>query len=602
MSYYNMSIRSFARLRPDREPAALGLGSSSVVAETGTGPRRVRSEFPLDGVFGPGAGQEEVFQAVGLPLVMRFFEEHNCLLMAYGETGSGKTHSMLGSDKYADRGIILRSLETIFRAFSRPEVRRDFQLKFSFLEIYNEQVKDLLAPDAPKSKRKLETSIVPAETIEQATELYLRGCYLRKTECTGSNFFSSRSHCIFAIYLINSITSKTTSLFLVDLAGSEKIFKFETNPLIINESKNINLSLLNLEKVILALEEASRHGRAHIPFRNSTLTTFLRPCFEHESLISMLFTLNNSAQHISESLATLKFAMRCRNLKITTQQVEEPRSKDSTLLVKENEFLKKQIRVYKELYEEVLTKLNNKSTEDALFSKPVSTESAPSERSIRSSRSPILDRSTRPRRPEDTQDFDPRETSKKLQEISHRVQSLREAREIEHRIRSEEHNRSNESEPPARALAPVGSLPSPSVALKIPPGSHSLESDAQRYLPPSQPTLDQRGISDNNRVFSFRGKQVNEHSNPNFQVIQNTNSLKNYFLGTPLQPVEEESNSAVFSRVDPRSSAIESSPRKDLTDRTRAEPPEPPQAKPRNLQEFLNANNPQRAPFKDAKY
>lgn len=112
-------------------------------------------------------------------------------------------------------------------------------------------------------------------------------------------------------------------LHLVDLAGSEKIYKYETNPTTIKESKNINLSLLNLTKVILSLEQKASKSNMHVPYRDSVLTMFLKNCFENGSAISMIFTLNFEKAHIEESISTLKFAMRCRNIKITQKSLEK---------------------------------------------------------------------------------------------------------------------------------------------------------------------------------------------------------------------------------------------------------------------------------------
>ena len=111
-------------------------------------------------------------------------------------------------------------------------------------------------------------------------------------------------------------------MHLVDLAGSEKIYKYETNATTIKESKNINLSLLNLTKVILSLEQKSSKSNTHVPYRDSVLTMFLKNCFENGSAVSMIFTLNFEKAHLDESVSTLKFAMRCRNIKITHRGIE----------------------------------------------------------------------------------------------------------------------------------------------------------------------------------------------------------------------------------------------------------------------------------------
>jgi len=124
------------------------------------------------------------------------------------------------------------------------------------------------------------------------------------------------------VSLLDPTIGSTTFLNLVDLAGSEKIYKFETNANTIHESKNINQSLLNLQKVMIALEEQTKRKDAgYIPFRDSTLTLFLKNCFQGSARISLIFTLNFSTQHIQESVTTLGFALRCRKIKIQVSEI-----------------------------------------------------------------------------------------------------------------------------------------------------------------------------------------------------------------------------------------------------------------------------------------
>lgn len=116
------------------------------------------------------------------------------------------------------------------------------------------------------------------------------------------------------------------------MAGSERIYKFETNKLTIKESKNINLSLLNLENVILALEEQTKKNNtsSFVPYRNSALTLFLKDCFSGTTQISLIFTVNFAKEHFDESISTLKFALRCRKVKIKEIEIAEPDGKNSS--------------------------------------------------------------------------------------------------------------------------------------------------------------------------------------------------------------------------------------------------------------------------------
>ena len=116
-------------------------------------------------------------------------------------------------------------------------------------------------------------------------------------------------------------SGRETVLHLVDLAGSERTYKHETDNQTIKESKNINLSLLTLTKVVLGLEAKMKNPSVHVPYRDSTLTRFLQQAFESGSMITMIFTLNFHFEHVGESIAVSKFAMRCRNIKIKSVAV-----------------------------------------------------------------------------------------------------------------------------------------------------------------------------------------------------------------------------------------------------------------------------------------
>ena len=158
---------------------------------------------------------------------------------------------------------------------------------------------------------------------------------------------------------------------MLDLAGSEKIYKYETNIKTIKESKNINLSLLNLQKVILALEKKSKgYMKTHVPFRNSALTLFLKDCFEQNSIIRIILTLNLDREHLNETMTTLRFGMRCKNIKIQYIEKEKKKiiknnSENEKILQQRLDLLEKQLEVYKSMYEEALKELK-------IYKKPVS--------------------------------------------------------------------------------------------------------------------------------------------------------------------------------------------------------------------------------------
>lgn len=293
-----------------------------------------RYEFRFSKVFDKDARQEDVFTSVALPTVTAALDGFNGTIFAYGQTGSGKTFTITGGpEKYEDRGIIPRVLSHIFNEFKR---RSDwsYQAHFSYLEIYNDAGYDLLDPSLEDNAKALEDlprvilqedeggnihlknlSAHKATTEEEALNLLFLGDTNRTTSETPMNLASSRSHCIFTIFItaakVGSDIIRKSKMHLVDLAGSERVYKTGATGALLRESKYINTSLHFLETVIVALQERSQgKARSHVPYRNSMMTSVLRDSLGGNCKTSMIATMNPDKAHTDESMSTCRFAQR----------------------------------------------------------------------------------------------------------------------------------------------------------------------------------------------------------------------------------------------------------------------------------------------------
>jgi kinesin family protein 6/9 len=260
-------------------------------------PRPCSFKFKFDGLFDMNCEQDEVFDAVAKDAVDAMLDGYNATVFAYGQTGSGKTFTITGgAERYKDRGIIPRALQRVFAAFkARTDVQ--YTAYISYLELYNEQGYDLLDPshdtkaleelprvslmeDEEGNVHLRNLSMHVAASEEEALNLLFLGDTNRAIAETPMNLASSRSHCIFTVSLEaraeGSSTITRSKLHLVDLAGSERTAKTGASGQLFREATHINKSLHFLEMVIVALYEQKKSGRAHIPYRNSMMTSVLR--------------------------------------------------------------------------------------------------------------------------------------------------------------------------------------------------------------------------------------------------------------------------------------------------------------------------------------
>jgi kinesin family protein 5 len=246
-------------------------------------------------------------------------EGFNGTIFAYGQTSSGKTHTMQGPDieNLEMQGIIPRMVRTVFNQIETASENIEFTVKVSMVEIYCERVKDLLEPS--KDNLKIHEEKSKGVYIADLTEEYVAeeyevfeimkiGTKNRSISATLMNDESSRSHSIFILTVtqnnLTELSCKTGRLYLVDLAGSEKISKTGATGQTLDEAKMINKSLTTLGKVITALTDPKA---THVPYRESKLTRILSESLGGNSKTSLIITGSPHPDNEAETLSTLRF-------------------------------------------------------------------------------------------------------------------------------------------------------------------------------------------------------------------------------------------------------------------------------------------------------
>jgi len=274
--------------------------------------------------------QDRVFTQLGQEVVDQSYKGYNMCVFAYGQTGSGKTYTMMGSE--ADRGLIPRICETLFQKMVEET---KYRVEVSYLEIYNERVKDLLQKGSTHNLKVREHPTTGPYVQDLSKHLVgeyrdiLRlmeqGNDLRTTASTNMNDTSSRSHAIFTItfvqagYLDGMPHETESKIHLVDLAGSERANATGATGQRLKEGAHINKSLVTLGSVISALAEASSHknqssSSKHIPYRDSTLTWLLKDSLGGNSKTIMIAAISPADVNHNETLSTLRYANRAKNI------------------------------------------------------------------------------------------------------------------------------------------------------------------------------------------------------------------------------------------------------------------------------------------------
>lgn len=287
--------------------------------------------FMFDRVFGHEARQEDVFEATSQPLLKGLLDGYNATIFAYGATGCGKTHTISGTE--ADPGIIYLTMSDLFQ---RIEDRRDewnVEVMVTFLEIYNEEIRDLLAEPGSHNPRgglsiREDKAVkvvglveLKPQTAEEVKEIVLLGNQRRTQSPTHANETSSRSHAVLQVHVTQSprtaaLTEQRTmaTLSIIDLAGSERAAATTNMGQRMVEGANINKSLLALGNCINALCESGGAIR-HVPYRNSKLTRLLKFSLGGNCKTVMIVCVAPTSNHFDDTHNTLVYAERATKIK-----------------------------------------------------------------------------------------------------------------------------------------------------------------------------------------------------------------------------------------------------------------------------------------------
>ncbi|KAG2524680.1 hypothetical protein BBI17_005922 [Phytophthora kernoviae] len=336
------SIKVFCRLRQQNqlEKREGAVQCTTVVGGRTMFLRNERCEVDeirctFDRVFDVNSTQEEVYTHSAKPLVHDFLQGYNCTIFAYGQTGSGKTHTILGPKDgvlvSADEegGIISRVAKDLY--FEVENAKTDpIELTVSFVEIYMEQIRDLLSPSSNSSNigtptnggLKIRESAQHGVYIEEMTripskseaammDLVKSGTLSRAVSSTRMNKDSSRSHTILMISCVRSVSGKRATMYIVDLAGSELVNKTNASGRVLQEAKAINKSLSALSNVIKALGD----GKRHVPYRDSKLTRLLQDSLGGTAKTCLILAASCSSYNMPETISTLRFGLRAKEIK-----------------------------------------------------------------------------------------------------------------------------------------------------------------------------------------------------------------------------------------------------------------------------------------------
>nr|XP_019923522.2 kinesin-like protein KIF12 isoform X10 [Crassostrea gigas] len=338
-------------------------------------------QFGYNVVFEPEASQEDVFDNSGMKkLIDMALNGYACTALAFGQTGSGKTHTMTGppqqlyeeefeGGKHPDPdmvGLMQRSFTYLLQ--QAESVAGNKVIRASYLEIYNEQVIDLLNPNQKRylqvrwSKNKgfyVENLFVAeCESVDDLMAVLEEGMRNRQTGSHGLNEFSSRSHSMLTLTIDteqqdpddeNLYLTKRGKLTFVDLAGSEKVKDSESSDMTLKESNNINRSLLVLGNCISSLGDPKKR-QGHIPYRDSKLTKLLADSLGGNGVTLMIACVTPSSHHVHETINTLRYASRAKKIKTKPIVKMDPREKlilslkrEIKILRNENGYLRQQL-------------------------------------------------------------------------------------------------------------------------------------------------------------------------------------------------------------------------------------------------------------------
>ncbi|KAK3873312.1 hypothetical protein Pcinc_021669, partial [Petrolisthes cinctipes] len=328
-------VRVAVRLRP-LNTKELREGCQECIEITNDSPQVVVTgtdkAFTYDYAYPADSSQGYVYETAVKNVVKNLFKGYNVTVLAYGQTGTGKTHTMgttYTRDDDVEPGIIPRAVKDIFDGVAEQN-ECEYMVKVSFIELYKENLFDLLnnrsrdecsvdIREDPKCGIKIVgLTEIPVTSLEETMRCLEHGAMNRATGATAMNAHSSRSHAIFSLHIQQRNSKKDESIVcskfhLVDLAGSERAKKTGATGVRFKEGVNINKGLLALGNVIAALCEEG--GRGHIPYRDSKLTRLLQDSLGGNSHTVMVACVSPADSNLEETLSTLRYADRARKIK-----------------------------------------------------------------------------------------------------------------------------------------------------------------------------------------------------------------------------------------------------------------------------------------------
>uniref|UniRef100_A0A8B9TVN4 Kinesin family member 1B n=1 Tax=Anas platyrhynchos TaxID=8839 RepID=A0A8B9TVN4_ANAPL len=293
------------------------------------------------------ASQSRVYNDIGKEMLLHAFEGYNVCIFAYGQTGAGKSYTMMGKQEESQAGIIPQLCEELFEKINdNSNEEMSYSVEVSYMEIYCERVRDLLNPKNKGNLRVREhpllgpyvedLSKLAVTSYTDIADLMDAGNKARTVAATNMNETSSRSHAVFTIVFTQKkhdaetdlSTEKVSKISLVDLAGSERADSTGAKGTRLKEGANINKSLTTLGKVISALAESKKKKKTDfIPYRDSVLTWLLRENLGGNSRTAMVAALSPADINYDETLSTLRYADRAKQIKCNAVINEDPNAK-----------------------------------------------------------------------------------------------------------------------------------------------------------------------------------------------------------------------------------------------------------------------------------
>ncbi|KAK4945215.1 hypothetical protein LTR28_008082, partial [Elasticomyces elasticus] len=307
-----------------------------------------RSYWSFDRQSANFAGQDDLFADLGNPLLDNAFQGYNNCIFAYGQTGSGKSYSMMGYG--AEEGVIPKICRDMFERIDEIQADKNLNctVEVSYLEIYNERVRDLLNPST-KGNLKVREHPSTGPYVEDLAKLVVRsfaeienlmdeGNKARTVAATNMNETSSRSHAVFTLTLTQKRhdvetgmdTEKVAKISLVDLAGSERATSTGATGARLREGAEINRSLSTLGRVIAALADLSsgkKKNASIVPYRDSVLTWLLKDSLGGNSLTAMIAAISPADINFEETLSTLRYADSAKRIKNHAVVNEDPNAR-----------------------------------------------------------------------------------------------------------------------------------------------------------------------------------------------------------------------------------------------------------------------------------